>query len=336
MLIIMASLSAFMIPGFVLKKFKMLGESATLTLSNILLYVCQPALCLKAFCVFSENDWKVVNSVGKLVLLKNFAIAFALSVLSIALVYGLCKLVFIRTKNKKAADVYSYIAMFSNSGFLGVPFIEMFTDGDPLAVMYIMVFNVAFNIGNWTLGVALVTGDWKQIRIKKLILNPTIISIVLGLLLFFVPQINIFMMEGVKELAVIPQYLAIMSAPLSMLIVGIRIADSSVKELFGSGGSYLAGSLRLFAAPVITFALAAVFALIIKSAGAGLSGSEEYMLLAPVIAMAMSPASSVVAMAERFDGDRRTATSAFVTCTLLSIIAIPLVISAVTALWAFV
>ena len=48
--------------------------------------------------------------------------------------------------------------------------------------------------------------------------------------------------------------------------------------------------------------------------------------------MTMSPAASVVAMAERFDGDRETATAAFVTNTLISIITIPLVITAVMAI----
>ena len=62
------------------------------------------------------------------------------------------------------------------------------------------------------------------------------------------------------------------------------------------------------------------------------SGFEEYVYFAPIIAMAMSPAASVVAMAESFGGDRETATSAFVTNTILSIAVIPLVIMAVTAI----
>ena len=48
--------------------------------------------------------------------------------------------------------------------------------------------------------------------------------------------------------------------------------------------------------------------------------------------MAMSPAASVVAMAEAFGGDKETATAAFVTNTVLSVITIPLVITAVTAI----
>lgn len=319
---------AFALPGFVLKKLKIIGEGGTLTLSNLLLYVCQPALAIKAFCVFSEEDWEVVSAVETVGLLKNFGLTLAISVLAIGVVFALCKLVFIKAKDKKAADVYSFIAVFSNCGFFGIPFVEMFTDGNPLAVMYIMVFNVVFNLLCWTLGVYLITGSFKEIRLKKLICNPAIVSNFIALILFFVPQINIFMMDEVKELRIFPQYLAYMTAPLSMIIVGIRLAEMPPKTLFCKKGVYLAGGLRLIVAPFLTLVVSMPFWGLCTDGGA----FEEYIYLAPIIAMTMSPAASVVAMAERFGGDRETATAAFVTNTLLSVITIPLVITAVMAI----
>lgn len=329
-LIIMTVFAAFAVPGFLLKKFKMIGEGGTLTLSNLLLYVCQPALSIKAFCVFSDEDWAIVSSVENIVLLKNFSLTFVISLLSIAIMFALCKLIFIKTKNKKATDVYSFIAIFSNCGFFGIPFVEMFTDGNPLAVMYIMVFNVVFNILCWTLGVVLITGSFKEIRLKKVLLNPAIISCVIALLLFFVPQINIFMFESLKDFRIFPQYLAYMTAPLSMIIVGIRIAETPPKQLFCKKGVYLSGALRLIAAPFLTLLVALPFVGLVGSGAE--NGFEEYVYFAPIIAMAMSPAASVVAMAERFDGDRETATASFVTVTLLSVIVIPLVIAAITSI----
>lgn len=329
-LLIMAVLFAFMVPGFALKKLNFIGEGGTFTLSNILLYVCQPALAVKAFCVFGADDWEIVQSVSKLTLLKNFGIVAAITVVAMGLMYGLCRLIFIKAKNRQAANVYSFIAVFSNCGFFGVPFVEMFTDGNPLAVMYVMVFNVIFNFLCWTLGVALITGSVKNIKIKKLVCNPAIISCFVAILLFFVPKINIFMIDKVSELRVFPQYLAYMTAPLSMIIVGIRLAETTPKQLFCNKGVYLAGVLRLIIAPFLTLLVGMPFWGILGQGAA--SGYEEYVYLAPVIAMTMSPAASVVAMAERFGGDKQTATAAFVTNTLLSIITVPLVISAVTAI----
>lgn len=332
-LLIMVVLLAFMAPGFALKKLKMVGEGGTLTLSNLLLYVCQPALAIKAFCIFSEEDWEIVNAVDKATLAGNFGFTALISFVAMGLMFGLCKLIFFRTKDKNKANVYSFIAIFSNAGFLGVPFIEMFTDGDPLAVMYVMVFNVAFLVLCWTLGVVLITGDFKEIRWRKILLNPAILLAVIGLLLFFVPQINFFMFEGVSELQILPQYLSNMTAPLSMVIVGIRLAELSPRQLFCNRGVYLAGGLRLLVSPFLTFVVAMLGYLVLHAIRGGVSGAEEYVFLAPVIVMGMSPAASVVAMAERFGGDRETATAAFVTNTLISIVTIPLVIMAVMAMW---
>lgn len=331
-LLIMLVLFAFMAPGYALKKLNMVGEGGTLTLSNLLLYACQPALAIKAFCVFTPENLRIVEETGRLTLLKNFSVVAAISVAAIGVMFAVCKLVFFKAKDKSKADVYSYIAVFSNCGFLGIPFIEMFTDGDPLAVMYMMVFNIVFIITSWTLGVVLITGDFKEIRLKKLVCNPAIISIVVALLLFFVPRINFFMFEGLEELQIFPQYLSYATSPLSMVIVGIRLAEMRPRELFAVGGVYVAGALRLIAAPIITFA-AAVLILLAVNGGLTLTDGTDYVYLAPVIAMTMSPAASVVAMAERFGGDKQTATAAFVTDTLLSIIVIPLTITAVMAMW---
>ena len=57
------------------------------------------------------------------------------------------------------------------------------------------------------------------------------------------------------------------------------------------------------------------------------------MYLAAVIAMAMSPAATVVAMAEQYQKGEDTATVAFVTNTLLSVITVPLMLMAALQLW---
>ncbi len=330
-LLIMGVLFAFALPGFALKKLNLLGERAAFTLSNILLYVCQPALAISSFCALSREQWARISDLPPLQLLKNFGVVAAIAFFAMILTYGLCKLIFLKSVNRKKTDVYSFIAVFSNCGFLGVPFTEMLTDGDPLAVMYVMVFNIVFTFLCWTLGVVLITGSFKEIRLKKLICNPAIISNFIAMLLFFVPQINFFMFERLTDLQIFPRYLSHMTAPLSMIIVGIRLAECKPKELFCKGGIYLAGALRLIVAPFVALGVSVAF---FYMAGSAVSG--DFAFIAPVIAMAMSPAASVVAMAERFDGDKKTAADAFITNTVLSVPVIPLTVSAVVAIFGLI
>lgn len=335
-IIITAVLLFFAVPGYALKKLNMLGEGAKLTLSNILLYVCQPAMIVAAFAVFSDGDYAKIRAVSRVEILCNFALCAALSLAALGVMFLICKLVFIKSKNRAAADIYTFIAVFSNCGFLGVPFVQMFTDGDPLAVMYLMVFNLVFAVLVWTLGVYLITHNFKDVSAKKVLLNPTIIATAVALLLFFVPEINFFMFDAVKELGNIPSALSSMTAPVAMILVGVSLAEMPLKSLFTTAGVYVAGALRLVAAPIITFALAVLFRTVSAGYIDSLTAPTDYVFLAPVLAMIMSPASVVVALAERYDGEKELAAKAYVTNTLFSLITVPLLVMAVTELWKYV
>lgn len=329
-LLIMAVLLAFIIPGFLLKKFNFLDEKASVSLSNILLFVCQPALMIDAFCVFSTDNWQRISSIGTTKLLSNFGIVAMISLLAMLAVFAFSKLIFIKSKNSNK-NIYTFIAIFSNCGFLGIPFVKMFTDGDPLAVMYVAVFNVIFVVLLWTLGVVLITGDAHEIKIKKIVCNPSIICTFIALLLFFVPQSNVFMIDELKDLQILPQYLSYMNAPLSMIIVGIRLASIRPKTLFCSGEIYVASLLRLFVAPLVTFGVALLAFLCFGQDVMDMGG--EYVFLAPVVAMAMSPAASIVAISERYGADTNQATAAFLNGTLISVVVIPLTITAILSMW---
>ncbi len=330
--IISVVLIAFAVPGFALKKLDMLGDGAKTTLSNILLYVCQPGLNLAAFTVFTDEEWAAINDIGRATLIKNFGITAAVSVLALGIVFALCKIVFVKNKNRSETDVYAFIAVFSNCGFLGIPFIRMFTDGNVIAVMYLMIFNLVFVVLCWTLGVYLISHNVKDISVKKVLLNPTIIATAVALVMFFVPEINIFMIDECRDLGMIPQALSTMTAPIAMILVGIALAELPIKSLFNRPGVYIAGALRLIAAPLVTFAVAVAFYYLTANSLSA-AAENEYIFLAPVIAMAMSPASLVVAMTERFDGEKELAAAAYVTNTLFSVITIPLIIAAVIAMW---
>ena len=74
---------------------------------------------------------------------------------------------------------------------MGLPFLQsLFTDASLQAelVIYCAVILAVFNILNWTFGVYIITGDKKEISLKKVLLNPVIISVVLSLAVFFIMQ----------------------------------------------------------------------------------------------------------------------------------------------------
>lgn len=317
--LIMLVLLAFAVPGFLLKKFKLVQSESLLSLANILLYVCQPMLSVKAFAV---NP--IAPSGG---LLLNFLWVFLFAGAAVLLSFGASELVFLymkKNEERQKRDVLVFIGTFSNCAFVGIPFVDMFTNGNAEAMMYIIVFSVAFNILLWTLGAYLITQDKKQISVKKALLNPCTVGCAVGLLLFCVPQINIFNLAAAPELKQIAEYTGNMTAPLSMMIVGVRLADLSPKELFCDGRLYLASFVRLVLSFGLTYLLILPFKLV------GLFDDAPYVLLAPVIAMSMPPAASIVAFAEKYGGEKNFAAAAYSLATLLSVVTLPFVLLLIT------
>lgn len=333
--VILAALMLFAVPGLVLKKLNMIGDGAKTTLGNILLYVCQPALIVSSFTVFSDADYAAIRSYDRAMLLADFGVAAAISAAAILAMFALCKGVFAKYKDRPAADVYTFIAMFSNCGFLGVPFVEMFTDGNAVAVLYVMVFNLVFAVLAWTLGVYLITHDARDISAKKVLLNPTIIATAVAVVMFFVPEINFFMIDGCKELGTVPSALGAMTAPVSMILVGVALAEMPLRSLFDRPGIYAAGALRLVVAPLVTLGIAVAFKYM-TAGGVAAHTDGEYVFLAPVLAMCMSPAAIIVAMTERYGKAKDLAAAAYVSDTLFSLVTVPLMVLLVTELWKLV
>ena len=318
-LLIMAVLFAFAVPGYVLKKTNLVRSDSLYSISNVLLCFAQPMLIIQAFAV------DPIPPTGETLL--NFLWVFLFSVAAIFLTFFASKLCFLFMKGdeqRRKRDVLVFVGTFSNCAFVGIPFIEMFTDGDSEAMMYITVFTVAFNLILWTLGAYLITQDKKQISLKKALLNPCTVGSVIGFVLFLVPQINIFNMEEVAQLRQIVTYGGGMTGPLSMLMVGVRIAELSPRQLFCDRGVYLAAAVRLVLSAALTYLLILPFKL------TGVFADTPYVLLAPVIAMAMPPAASVVAFAEKLDGEKELAAAAYSTGTLLSVVTLPVAMLLIT------
>ncbi len=318
-LLIMSVLLVFALPGYILRRKNLVHSESMYSLSNILLCFCQPLMIIKPFAIDSIEPTKET--------LLSFLYVFIFATAAMLLTFVAARYAFFRPKDKddrKRKDIFTFISIFSNCGFVGIPFVDMFTGGDARAVMYVIIFNTSFNVILWTLGAYLITQDKKQISVRKALLNPCSVGTIIGFVLFLVPQINVFSMPNVKELQQILIYAGNMTAPLSMIIVGVRLAELSPKALFCDKGIYCSSAMRLLISPALTFLLILPFKL------AGVFEGNEYVLLAPVIAMAMPPAASIVAFAEKFDGDRECSAAAYATGTIISIITLPVVLMLIT------
>ena len=197
------------VPGFALRKARLLPDKAASVLAVVLLYVSQPFLMMSSLFDKAFEPSMLIDFLWVIV----FAVALQLAV------YFAAKLIFAKTKEdatRRACVACSYLG---NVGFMGIPVMQMLFPENGEMVLYTVVYNIAFNAMCWTLGVYAVTGEKKSVKPYKIILNPPTIAVIIALPFFFC---NVHIPEQVLTPI---SYLGNMTLPLSMIILGIRLAD---------------------------------------------------------------------------------------------------------------
>lgn len=319
-----------MIPGIILKKCNMISDGFGKGLSNLVLYIAQPALIFLAY---------VRDFDGKILL--NSLYVFVFSIIS----HVLFSVVAIQTF-KKAPDcagrMLKFATIFSNAAFLGIPLINaVLEEAYPGSTLYASIYNITFNLFLWSLGVKICTEgrdgnengicDYqdakleisKDIGIKtknggsilKALIHPVTIAAGLGLIFFILP-INSYVPKIVIDSLTMLKNLV---APLSMVVIGIRLADIDLRGIHKDKYMYIFLGLRHFVLPLI---MVAIIKLI------GLTGLDIHPAVSMVvIIMAATPAASSATMfAEKYSCDASYVSKLVTISTILSIGTMPLII----------
>ena len=229
-LITVGIMLCYAVPGFLLVKCKAVKSEHISSFSKVLMYVCQPALTLYSF-----NKADFTPELGI-----NLLIFFAIVTVAQLLFIGIFFLIF----RKKFDDVRYRIATvattLSNCSFLGVPLLEAIFPQSNNVAAYSMMYFLSMNILGWTLVCAVITRDKKYVSVKKLILNPAVLSVAVALPFFFTG----FKLDGSNgqffaALGNMINILGKMTTPLCMLVLGMRLATVKIKSLFLSPLQYL-------------------------------------------------------------------------------------------------
>ncbi len=307
------ALIALAVPGFILAKCKMLGEKASSTLSNLVLYVCQPALVIMGF------QGKEFSSDVAINMLIVAGLTLVAHLIMTAVMY-IC----VRNKDNNAKlNCLRIASIFGNCGFMGMPMIQSLYNGTPFvgeAIIYCAVVIAVFNILSWTLGVYVLTKDKKNISIKKIALNPTILAVVIGLIIFVVAKVPLrdICLEGSDGDIIITKIINSIEllgnavTPLAMIVIGINLAKANIKQIFLDKTAYLCCFYKLIVASLATILLVTFLPI---------SSVIKYVLF---FLMSVPSAASAALFAVKFDCDPDSASIMVLLTSILSMATIPL------------
>lgn len=188
-----------MLVGVIVYKAKVVDETISKNLSNLLLMVVTPLLILKTY----QTDFNMELFQGLLITLAASAVTFFVFMALAAFLFP----------GKEGNHQLEQIGtVYSNCSFIGVPLANGILGAE--GVFYMTAYITAFNLILWTLGIRVMASkDGGKSSFKELI-NPAILAVLAGIVCFVtgfrLPQILMTPIEQISG----------MNTPLAMLVAG--------------------------------------------------------------------------------------------------------------------
>ena len=283
--------------GYLIVKTGLVRDDDSKVLSKIILYLIVPCVIINAFQVNYTTDT-----------VKGLLIAFAASVMTQVILLVVISVAgrLLHLNEVEVASVY-----YSNSGNLIVPIVTFILGQE--WVLYGCVFMSVQLVFLWTHCKKIISReasyDW-----KKIILNINMISIFIGVILFFT-KIRLPEIIG-NTLASV----GTMIGPASMIVTGMLFAGMNLKQIFANKRVYFITFLRLIAVPLIALVLIKLSNL------ASFSADGNKIMLIVFLAIITPSASTVTQMCQVYGNDSKYASAINVMTTLLSIITMPVMV----------
>lgn len=277
--------------GVILKKKGIIGSEGQADITDLVIYFILPCNIIKSFMVtFNTN------------ILITFAGVLIISICIQLLCTFLGHILFnkIDLPQKKCLQ---YGTICSNAGFLGNPVAEgvFGTMGLTLASIYLIPQRIVM----WSAGISVFTeSPNKRTLFKKVMTHPCIIACIIGIIL----MLSQLQLPGFLVSAI--QTVSNCNTALSMMIIGMILADINIKQMFDRRIFYFT-FLRLLIIPILVYIPCSMLKL-------------DPLVTGVCVLLAAMPAGATTSiLASKYSGDAEFATNVVIFSTLASLITTP-------------
>ncbi|WP_147535116.1 AEC family transporter [Bacillus marasmi] len=287
--------------GFIMRRIGVMNEHATTVITQLLLNITLPALIL--YTLDASFSMDIVIDFLWLVSMSVYVLT-----ISIFLAMWLSRHKDLLIPQK---SVFEGLIIFGNQGFIGyaISYIVLGEQG----VFYLTLYNVYYLILIWTYGIFLFSKNKGFINWKNIIFNPGIISTLIGLGILLLPISWSITISSALELV------GKMTIPLSMMMIGMLIANIELKEVTAQ-----LKNIQLW--KIVLLRLLIIPALLLPFSLVDVPSS---LLLIAVLVSGMPSAPTIFLYAKQYGGDLHFATLGVLLTTLLCTLTIPLLYTTV-------
>ncbi len=289
------------IVGAVADKLGLFTEKTAKACTDLLFYIITPCVIVRSFLTqefTKETGIKLLIAVGC-----GFLLHFVAILINIPLY---------RKGDKEKNIIFRYSSIYGNVGYMTLPLTEAILGSE--GVFYCSAVVMAFSTMSFTHGVYIMNSDNNKFNARKLILNPGVMSVLVGLPLFLLKVTLPTVIDKPIE------YIASMQTPIAMLIFGTFIAHTKLNDLFQNKKIALVSLMKLIVLPVIMIGIYKLF---------GLTGT---LLVALTISSCAPTANNTVMFAAKYNKDTSLAAQVVAIVSFISVITMPVIIAAVQTL----
>ena len=292
-----------MISGYVCTKLKICSQEMAVIFSSFVVKITLPALLFSSF--IRPFSTELLQEAGHVLLLS-------------VIIYGISFIIayfYPRILGMKGPErgVHRYAIIISNSGFIGYPMVQAILG--PSYMFHAVIFNInfsllAFSVCAWLIAKEVKTAGGEPMRISwRLFVNPSVIATILGII-FFIFSISLpeVLFSSIKMTGDI-------TSVLCMFIIGINLAKTNVKQIFGRWQVYLTTLMRLI---IIPFIAGVVYYFL---------GFRGHVFVLSILITAMPAGLFTSIFASLYDIAPEEAGSIVFMSTMLCMITIPVVVS---------
>lgn len=284
------------IPGIIFRKKDIISAAQSDGISSLAVNITWPCLVVDAM----QMDFSaaVLKDSG-------YMMAAAMVVFAMTAVVTLVLSKLLRLDNSKRY-ITAFMLLFGNTGFIGIPVIRALYGTE--AVFFAAILEMVNDVVIFTIGMMLIQmSAGAKLRFEpKLFLNPGLIGVIVGLLLFLLDIRLPEVIGGAVEMV------GDATTPLTMFLIGYQLVGLKAKEILKDASIYVISFTKLLIVPVL--------ALIVLRVAVG-----DFSLLEKVLIMSFAmPAGSVsVIFSQQYRGETAFATKTVLLSTLFSIVTIP-------------
>ncbi len=285
--------------GYIANRINWLPADSTKYLSLLLINIASPCLVIYSMSqqeLTAETVASVLQAAGLM--------------LAALLIASLIAYFTVKIMKVPAADrgVYQIVLVLTNSGFMGFPL--SFAVFGEKGLFLTIIANAVFTLYTYSAGVLmLISGKEEKLTVMtavRSLFSVPVVTSVIGLVIFAfgipLPSLLVNFLDTVGGITI----------PLSMIIIGIQLAESRVGEVLNNKHIYETLILRLAVFPAVLFGILMWLPV------------SPFVLCIIIFAMAMPSAAITPVLSEIYDVNAKLAAQAVFVTTLFSLISIPI------------